>query len=83
MRREMHPIEPEELMAYLDGELLPERAAEAAQHIPDCQECQLAVAEMQRVSRRLVEWQVDEPGARVEQAINSARTGFRGQVSTA
>ncbi len=26
MRLDMHPIEPEELMAYLDGELEPQRA---------------------------------------------------------
>jgi hypothetical protein len=73
MRREMHPIEPEELMAYLDGELMPQRASEAAQHLSHCRECQSATAEMQSVSRRLVEWQIEETGPRIEQAINTAR----------
>ena len=69
----MHPIEPEELMAYLDGELAPQRASEAAHHLSHCPECQSAAAEMQSVSRKLLEWQVEEPGPRVERAVNSAR----------
>jgi Domain of unknown function (DUF4349)/Putative zinc-finger len=69
----MHPIEPEELMAYLDGELAPERASEAAHHLSHCHECQSAAGEMQNVSRRLLEWQIEEPGSRVERAVNSAR----------
>ena len=73
MRREMHPIEPEELMAYLDGELMPQRASEAAQHLLHCRECQSAAAEMQSVARRLMEWQIEEAGPRIELAINAAR----------
>ena len=69
----MHPIESEELMAYLDGELMPPRASEAAQHLSHCRECQSAAAEMQCVSRRLLEWQIEESGPRIEQAINSER----------
>jgi hypothetical protein len=68
----MHPIEPEELMAYLDGELPPQRASIAGDHLSHCLDCQLAAAEMQDVSRRLLEWQVEEPAPRVEQAIDSA-----------
>jgi len=69
----MHPIEPEELMAYLDGELPPQRASIAGDHLSHCRDCQLAAAEMQDVSRRLLEWQIEEPAPRVEQAIDSAR----------
>ena len=35
-----HPIEAEELMAYLDGELAPDQAAIAAAHLETCMECQ-------------------------------------------
>jgi anti-sigma factor RsiW len=69
----MHAIEPEELMAYLDGELAPERAAEAARHLPDCPECQAVAADLQSVSRKLLEWQVEEPGPTVERIVNAAR----------
>src|SRR5262245_26771475 len=73
MRRAMHPIEPEELMAYLDGELPPQRASVAGDHLSHCTECQLAAAEMQDASRRLLEWQIEEPAPRVEQAVTPAR----------
>ena len=56
---ERHPIEPEELMAYLDGELPLERAAEAAAHLEHCRDCQSIAADLQGVSRRLMAWQVE------------------------
>jgi len=53
-----HPIEQEELMAYLDGELPVDRAGSAAEHLEHCRECQSLAADLQGVSRRLMEWQV-------------------------
>jgi anti-sigma factor RsiW len=52
----MH-IEPEELMAYLDGELPMDQAGAAATHRERCRDCQGLAAYIQRVSRRLMEWQ--------------------------
>jgi hypothetical protein len=54
----MHPIEQEELMAYLDGELPVDRAGVAVGHLEHCRECQSLAADLQGVSRRLMEWQV-------------------------
>jgi hypothetical protein len=54
----MH-IEPEELMAYLDGELPMDQAGDAATHLERCRDCQGLAADFQRVSRRLMEWQVE------------------------
>src|SRR5271170_6168085 len=54
-----HPIEQEELMAYLDGELPPDRAGAAAGHLERCRECQGLAADLQSVSRRMLEWQVE------------------------
>src|SRR5580704_3037848 len=59
MPRINHPIEHEELMAYLDGELSPDRAGAAAGHLERCRECQGLAADLQGVSRRLMEWQVE------------------------
>jgi Domain of unknown function (DUF4349)/Putative zinc-finger len=56
-----HAIEPEELMAYLDGELASERAAEAMTHLDRCQECQRVVSDLRRVSQELTAWQVEAP----------------------
>jgi Domain of unknown function (DUF4349) len=54
-----HPIEQEELMAYLDGELPVDRAGVAAAHLERCRECQSLAADLEGISRRLMEWQVD------------------------
>ena len=54
-----HPIEQDELMAYLDGELEARRAAEAAAHLKQCSECQKLAEELQEVSQMLVAWQVE------------------------
>jgi hypothetical protein len=54
-----HPIEQEELMAYLDGELPVDRASAAAVHLENCRECQSLAADLQGIQRRLMEWQVD------------------------
>jgi hypothetical protein len=65
MLQHAHPIEPEELMAYLDGELSVDRAAAAASHLENCRECQELAVDLQTVSRRLLVWQA-EPSARPE-----------------
>jgi hypothetical protein len=54
-----HPIEQEELMAYLDGELPANRASAAAVHLENCRECQSLAADLQGVQRHLLEWRVD------------------------
>jgi predicted anti-sigma-YlaC factor YlaD len=56
-----HPIEPEELMAYLDGELAPERAQVAAAHLEECPDCQAIVSDFQSVTMRLREWEIEAP----------------------
>jgi len=64
MRSDSHPIEQEEIMAYLDGELPVDRATRAAEHLEHCRECQGLAADFEGVSRRLREWEV-EAGERV------------------
>ena len=59
MPKTNHPIEQEELMAYLDGELPVDRAGFAAGHLEHCRECQGIAADLQGVSRRLMDWQVE------------------------
>jgi Domain of unknown function (DUF4349)/Putative zinc-finger len=61
MRTTNHPLEPEELMAYLDGELPSDRAARAAEHLGSCHECQEIAADLRGVSNRLLEWRVETP----------------------
>jgi hypothetical protein len=59
MNQRNHTIEPEELMAYLDGELSPERAAATASHLSQCTECQARAAEFAEISKGLLEWEAE------------------------
>jgi anti-sigma factor RsiW len=61
MNTKSHPIEPEELMAYLDGELPPDQATRAADHMGTCRECQSLASDLRRMSERMLEWQVETP----------------------
>jgi hypothetical protein len=61
MSETRHAIEPEELMAYLDGELAPGRAAEAMTHLDRCPDCQRLAGDLRRVSQELSAWQVEAP----------------------
>jgi hypothetical protein len=62
MLKSGHPIEPEELMAYLDGELEIARSQMAAEHLERCAECREAAEDFRRVSRAMSAWEVEECG---------------------
>jgi hypothetical protein len=53
-----HSVEQEEVMAYLDGELPPDRMAVVTAHVEECGECQQLAKELRDVSRQLAAWQV-------------------------
>jgi hypothetical protein len=55
-----HTFEPEEVMAYVDGELGGERAALVEEHLEGCAECQSVAADLTLVSRRMSDWRVEE-----------------------
>jgi hypothetical protein len=60
--RNNHPIENEELMAYLDGELATDRAIEAAAHLEHCAECQELAADLRKLSQQMMAWEVEGSG---------------------
>jgi anti-sigma factor RsiW len=72
MNKVIHSIDPEELMAYLDGELPAGRAATTAAHLGECAECQSLVAELRVVSQDLRTWRVDVPVSAMTPAIVAA-----------
>jgi len=63
MNTETHPIEQEEVMAHLDGELPEDRVAVVAAHLDSCVECQKLAADLKNISHSLQTWQVEPPGA--------------------
>ena len=77
MSKISHPIEPEELMAYLDGELMADRAAATAAHLGECSECQGLVAELRGVSQNLKVWKVEPPESSTPPTIATALAARR------
>ena len=72
MSANRHPIEQEELMAYLDGELPADQATEALSHLELCAECQTLVADFRGVSQELMGWEVESPEVGISSEINAA-----------
>ena len=72
MNTTRHPIEQQELMAYLDGELLPDQASEALSHLEFCPECQTLALDFRGVSQALMAWEVESSEAGVSAEIKAA-----------
>lgn len=72
MSTNIHPIEQEELMAYLDGELPADKATEALSHLELCPECQSLAADFNGLSRQLMAWEVEPPEEGIPSEINAA-----------
>lgn len=79
MNKMIHPIEPEEVMAYLDGELTVERAAVTAAHLGACAECQSLVASLRGISQNLKTWEVEPAKRAIPPAIATAIAEARPQ----
>ena len=54
-----HTFDREEVMAYLDGELPPARAAIVRAHVEACESCRALAGDLRAVSARLAEWPVE------------------------
>lgn len=72
MKTNLDRVSPEELMAYLDGELPSDRAAFLAAHLQECRECQIQAAEFKSVSERLTEWEVETKPAEISTDLEKA-----------
>jgi len=71
MSTNLHPVEQEELMAYLDGELPPDQATKALSHLELCPECQTLAADFRGVSQALMAWEVESPEVGIPAEINA------------
>jgi hypothetical protein len=67
-----HAFDAEEIMAYLDGELEPQRAAALAAHLVSCGECQEIAKGFRAVSERMMNFEVEPPSAKVNDAVLAA-----------
>ena len=58
-----HPVSPEDLMAYLDGEAAARAAREIQAHLGQCVTCQQRAADLREGSIRMREWRIEEAPA--------------------
>src|SRR5262249_52375630 len=66
-----HPVEREELMAFLDGQPCGDAKAVAA-HLESCGECQAVVEQLRLTTAKLAAWSVETPSLRINRQVLSA-----------
>jgi len=72
MMAETHPVEREQLMAYLDGELAGDAAARIAAHLTQCAECRRLEADLRFVSSQMLSWNVEPAPAGLSAGVGGA-----------
>ena len=72
-----HPVEQEEVMAFLDGELSAEQAIATASHIEECGDVEKLVAELRSASRQLTGWRIEQRTAWLPSEVAAALAGSR------
>jgi anti-sigma factor RsiW len=89
-----HSVAPEEIMAFLDGELSAVEAQTMSAHLKDCAQCALVAEQFRATSEMLSRWEVEAVPAVLEEsvkkfsakaathraAVKSSRSGFRGRA---
>jgi type II secretory pathway pseudopilin PulG len=71
-----HPFSPEEVMAFLDGELTAERAKFLSSHIGECAECSTLAAGLRGFSRQMTSWQVEVVPERINGRVEAAAENY-------
>lgn len=76
MTAETHPIEKEQVMAYLDGELSSGDAKIVASHLEHCAECRALAADFRALSLQMLDWKVEPAPAALEKGIRVSMKNF-------
>jgi hypothetical protein len=72
MNTTTHSVAPEEVMAYLDGELSASEAAGLAKHLEECAECADLVEQLRGTSQAVAAWSVAEVSEGLDEAVSRA-----------
>lgn len=67
-----HPVAPEDVMAFLDGELSAAEAQTVSTHIEHCTDCAKIVEQLQRTSHSLADWKVDPVPMKLEKSVRDS-----------
>jgi hypothetical protein len=67
-----HPVNPEEIMALLDGELSADRAQTVCAHFVDCPECNNLAKKLGATRREMCSWEIDTLPAVIQDRVHAA-----------
>ncbi|HEX3375208.1 MAG TPA: DUF4349 domain-containing protein [Edaphobacter sp.] len=65
-----HSVAPEEIMAFLDGELSASEAQTVSAHLNDCPQCSLVAEQFRATSQMLSRWDVEAVPGTLEDEVN-------------
>jgi anti-sigma factor RsiW len=69
-----HPFAPEEIMAFVDGELFADRAQSLSVHLDQCAECSTLANELRSTSQGAAAWKVGTLPSIIEDKVHAAAT---------
>ena len=69
MNTAIHPVAPEEVMAFLDGELAPAEAQAVSAHLNSCSECASLAERLRSTSESLAQWSVPPVPSSLEEPV--------------
>jgi Domain of unknown function (DUF4349)/Putative zinc-finger len=76
----IHPVAPEEVMSFLDGELSAAEGQAISDHIENCADCTILTQQFRGTSQALSGWRVSAIPAKLEQSVrdlaNRTRLGL-------
>jgi hypothetical protein len=77
MNTTTHPVAPEEVMAFFDGELSAGEAQIVSAHIDECAECAAVTEQFRSTSQSLSQWNVPAVPAALEKSVGGFATKAR------
>jgi TonB family protein len=79
MNSALHPLDPETIMSFLDGELTPAQSDAIRVHLSQCTECTALIAKLQEASSTLRKWSIAKTplGSSAQQQISIAIQQFQ------
>jgi len=67
-----HPIAPEEIMAFLDGQLSADRTQSVSVHMEGCSDCRTLAQQLQSTTQSLSSWKVEALSSAIGDRVLSA-----------
>jgi hypothetical protein len=72
-----HPVAPEEVMAFLDGELSVDRVQSVSAHIETCAECREVRDTFRNTLRSVAEWTITPAPGQIEDRVRKASAAIQ------